>query len=247
VSEDRVDGDGRPAGERLAERDRTHPEPDRRPEVPRPGNKYAWAVGIVMLMGLGVLLVAQTIPNSGEGLEGPDPGSRLKAFAAPSALGDLEGEANVCQRRPCPEQAGEAPACEVVAEDVVNLCRLRRRPLVLTFIFDRGADCFPQVDRTERVMNDVDGVRFATVFFTSKERAEVRALVKARRWRQPVAVDEDGAVANLYGVGGCPTTVFAHAGGRVASTALGNLTESELRRRARRLTTSARGPAAARG
>jgi hypothetical protein len=247
VNEDRVAGDGRPAGERLAERDRTHPEPDRRPEVPRPGNKYAWAVGIVMLMGLGVLLFAQTIPNSGEGLEGPDPGSRLKAFAAPSALGDLEGEANVCQRRPCPEQAGEVPACEVVAEEVVNLCRLRRRPLVLTFIFDRGADCYPQVDRTERVMDDVDGVRFATVFFTSKERAEVRALVKARRWRQPVAVDEDGAVANLYGVGGCPTTVFAHAGGRVASTALGNLTESELRRRARRLTTSARGPAAARG
>ena len=25
-------------GERLAERDRTHPEPARRPEVPRPGN-----------------------------------------------------------------------------------------------------------------------------------------------------------------------------------------------------------------
>jgi AhpC/TSA family len=249
VTEDRVDGNGRrPAGERLAERDRTHPEPDRRPEVPRPGNKYAWAVGIVMLMGLGVLLFAQTIPNSGEGIEGPEPGSRLKAFAAPSALGNLEGEANVCQRRPCPEQAGQVPACEVVSEEVVNLCTLRRRPLVLTFIFDRGADCYPQVDRTERVMDEVDGVRFATVFFTSKERPEVRALVTARRWRQPVAVDEDGAVANLYGVGGCPTTVFADPGGRVASTELGNITESELRRRARRLATSAdRDAAAARG
>jgi hypothetical protein len=42
-------------------------------------------------------------------------------------------------------------------------------------------------------------------------------------------------VANLYGVGGCPTTVFARAGGRVAATKLGNLTEEELRRRARRL------------
>jgi hypothetical protein len=36
-------------------------------------------------------------------------------------------------------------------------------------------------------------------------------------------------------VGGCPTTVFARAGGRVEATELGNLTESELRRRARRL------------
>jgi hypothetical protein len=241
MTEDRFDdlgGNGRrTAGERLAERDRTHPEPAGRPEVPRPGNKYAWAVGILMLMGLGVLLFAQTIPNSGEGLEGPDPGSRLRAFAAPSALGDLEGEANVCQRRPCSNQAGKVPACEVIADDVVNLCQLRRRPLVLTFIFDRGADCYPQVDRTERVRDDLPGVTFATVFFTSKERDELRALVESRRWRQPVAVDEDGAVANLYGVGGCPTTVFARAGGRVASTELGNLTESELRRRARQLST----------
>ena len=52
-------------GERLAERDRTHPEPVRRPEVPRSGNKYAWAVGILLLMGLGVLLFAQTLPNQG--------------------------------------------------------------------------------------------------------------------------------------------------------------------------------------
>jgi hypothetical protein len=91
------------------------------------------------------------------------------------------------------------------------------------------------VDRTERVMDDLDGVRFATVYFTDKERDEVRGLVESRRWRQPVAVDEDGAVANLYRVGGCPTTVFAHAGGRVAGTELGNVTESELRRRARSL------------
>jgi hypothetical protein len=81
-------------------------------------------------------------------------------------------------------------------------------------------------------------VQFATVFFTDKERSEVRALVEARGWRQPVAVDEDGAVANLYGVGGCPTTVFARAGGRVAATELGNLTEAELRRRARRIAAS---------
>ena len=53
------------AGERLAERDRTHPEPAQRPEVPRPRNKYAWLVGILMVMGLGVLLFAQTTVRSG--------------------------------------------------------------------------------------------------------------------------------------------------------------------------------------
>ena len=72
-------------GERLAERDRTHPEPMRRPEMPQAGNKYAWLVGILLFMGLAVLLFVQTIPNSGEGLEGPPVGKRLKAFAAPTA------------------------------------------------------------------------------------------------------------------------------------------------------------------
>jgi hypothetical protein len=219
-------------GERLAERDRTHPEPVRRPEVPRPGNKYAWLVGILMFMGLGVLLFAQTLPNQGEGLEGPEKGSRLKVFAAPLALGNVEGDANVCQREPCPQQAGGRPACSLTSEEVVNLCELRKKPLVLTVIFDRGADCYPQVDRTERVRRDLGDVNFATLFFTRKERGEIRRLVQARGWRQPVGVDRDGAVANLYGVGGCPTTIFARAGGEVVDTKLGNLTEDELRRRA---------------
>ena len=50
-----------------------------------------------------------------------------------------------------PGGRGELPACDVRLEGVVNLCALRERPLVLTFFFDRGADCEPQVDRTERV------------------------------------------------------------------------------------------------
>jgi hypothetical protein len=234
VSDDRFDDLGTP-GERLAERDRTHPEPVRPPEVPRPGNKYAWLVGILALMGLSVLLFANTLPNTGKGINGPEPGTRLKAFASPSALGDVEGQPNVCQRkRDCNETNGPIPACEVRIPGVVNLCELRTRPLVLTFVFDRGADCLPQVDRTERVRDDLPGVNFATVFFSHKDRDELRRIVQGRGWRQPVATD-DGAIVNVYGVGGCPTTVFARAGGEVAATKLGNLTEDELRRTAQRL------------
>jgi hypothetical protein len=222
-------------GERLAERDRTHPEPSRPPEVPRPGNKYAWAVGIVAVMLLAVLLFAETLPNQGKGLKGPENGQRLKVFAAPSATGNLEGDANVCQKEPCPKQAGPRPACQVVAKDVVNLCQLREHPLVLTFVFDRGADCLPQVDRTERIRGDLPDVRFATVFFTRKKYDEIAKIVRGRRWVQPVAVDQDGAIANLYGVGGCPTTIFAKPGGVVANTELGNITEDDLRAQAERL------------
>jgi hypothetical protein len=242
VTEDRFDdlrgdGDGRrSAGERLAERDRTHPEPGRRPEVPRPGNKYAWAVGIVMVMILGVVLFAETLPNSGEGLMGLKRGQRAPDFAAPLATSDLEGDANVCRRKPCPEGSGPRPACEIHSKEVLTSCDLTRRPAVLTFIFDRGADCFPQVDRTERVKGSVPGVSFATVYFTHHDRKEVQNLARARRWTQPVGIDRDGQVVNLYRVGGCPTTMFLRAGGLVASTRLGNLTEDQIRRGAERLT-----------
>lgn len=220
-------------GDRLAARDRTHPEPVRPPEVQRPGNKYAWLVGILMFMALGVLLWSQTIPSGGEGLRGPEPGSRLKAFAAVTAGGGLDGDANVCQKEPCPEGAGRVPACEVRTQDVVTVCPQERGPRVLTFVVTRGTDCEPQVDRLERVSRDFPEVEFVTVL-SGDTKDEAANLARARDWRQPVAVDEDGTVVNFYGVGICPITVFARDG-RVRSKALGNLSEAQLRRRIERL------------
>ena len=220
-------------GERLAERDRTHPEPVRRPEVPRPGNKYAWVVGILMLMGLGVLLFAETLPNQGKGLRGPEPGQRLPAFAAPEARGDKEGDANVCQKEPCNENAGKIPACDVRGSGIVRVCSRERGALVMTFVVTRGTDCEPQVDRVERITGEFPDVRFLTVL-SGDTKDEAGNLARARRWSEPVAVDEDGSLVNLYGVGVCPITVFARDG-RVRRAKVGNLTEVELRRETRRL------------
>jgi hypothetical protein len=220
-------------GERLAERDRTHPEPVRRPEVPRPGNKYAWVVGILMLMGLGVLLFAETLPNQGKGLRGPEPGQRLPAFAAPEARGDKEGDANVCQKEPCNENAGKIPACDVRGSGIVRVCSRERGALVMTFVVTRGTDCEPQVDRVERITGEFPDVRFLTVL-SGDTKDEAGNLARARRWSEPVAVDEDGSLVNLYGVGVCPITVFARYG-RVRRAKVGNLTEVELRRETRRL------------
>ncbi len=237
MTDDREDGadrfDDLSVGDRLAERDKTHPEPMRRPEVPRPGNKYAWVVGIVMLMGLGVLLFAETLPNQGKGLRGPEPGQRLPAFAAPEASGDKEGDANVCQKKPCNENAGRVPACDLRGSGIVTICPADPRPLVMTFVVTRGTDCEPQVDRVDRIASDFPGVRFVTVL-SGDTKDEAMNLARARRWRQPVAVDEDGSLVNLYGVGVCPVTVFARDG-RVDASKVGNLTEAELRRETRRV------------
>lgn len=225
--------DPRSAAERFEERDRTHPEPDAGPpEVPRPSSRYAWVVGVAMLVVI-VIVGIQTIPNRGKGLLGPKPGSQLSQFSAPLALSGLEGNANVCQRGPCPEE--KRPACEVRPSDALNVCRPIRRPVILTLAFDRGADCFPQVDRVQRALPRLRGVTVAIVYFSRNPWSEIRQNVRRRRWSMPVGVDHDGAVANLYRAGGCPTTVFAHRGGKVRQTVLGPLTEDQLVAEARRL------------
>jgi len=237
MPDDRFDDLGAPdkrtAAERLEELDRVSPEPDdprRRPEVPRPGNRYAWVVGILMLMAIGVFAVTSSLPNKGEGLRGPAIGSQLPDFAAPSATGnaDDKDDANVRQRTGGNDTAGLVPACEVISEEVVNVCELRRKPLVLTFLVTRGADCEPQVDRVERMRDEFPQVQFAAVI-SGDERDEVEQIVTRRRWTIPVAVDHDGAVVNAYGIGVCPTTVFSTPGGTVRRVKLGNLTEDQLR------------------
>ena len=186
----------------------TAPTPSRRrPEGPRPGNKYAWAVGIVVVMVLSVLLFfADAAEQRARASAGPSRDASAQGLRRAVALGTSRATPTSARREPLHRPGRRGARLHAHSAEVVNVCDLRRRPLVLTFIFDRGADCYPQVDRTERVMGSLPGVNFATVFFTHKERDEVRGLVEARGWRQPVAVDQDGAVANLYGVGGCPTT-----------------------------------------
>jgi peroxiredoxin len=224
--------DRRSAAERLEEQDRINPEPDdprRRPEVPRQGNRYAWVVGILMLMAVGVFAVTASLPNDGEGLRGPPVGTKLPDFAAPAATGSAsDGDANVRQRRGGTDQAGKVPACDLVSEEVVNVCELRRKPLVLSFLVTRGADCEPQVDRVERIRKEFPQVEFAAVV-SGDDRDEVEQIVRRRDWTMPVGVDPDGAVVNLYGIGVCPTTIFSTPGGTVRRVELGNLTEDQLR------------------
>jgi hypothetical protein len=242
MADDRFDDLGAPpkrsAAERFEEEDRLNPEPDapqRRPEVPRPGNKYAWVVGIVLLMLISVLFLTTARNNRGAGLEGPPVGRVAPAFAAPLASGNIEGDVNVCQHRAdCNKQSGSIPACDLRSRQVMNSCELRRRPLVLTFLVTKGADCEPQVDRVERIKHAFPGVQFVAVVSGDK-RADVEQIARNRGWTLPVGVDQDGALTNLYGVGVCPTTVFSYAGGRVRGTSLGNLTEDQLRAKVRKI------------
>ena len=228
----RDEDDDRSAADKLADLDERDPEPDdpRRqgpPEPARLGGSYMWVVGVAAMILITVILVNQ-LQNAEEGryIDGPEVGKRLPEFAAPLVDGPEDKVANII---PSTADTDDTKACEVRVPGSLNICDQWRKPVVVSFLFVRGAKCEPQFDRLERVRREFgDRVNFVGVFF-ERDRDKVQDVVDKHAWEFPIVVDGDGAVANLYAVGGCPTTVFADAGGRVRETRKGDLTETQLR------------------
>jgi peroxiredoxin len=236
VAEDRFGDLGetrRPsAAERLAAGDAAELAAERKAEqakAPRPSGAYSWVVGIVFLIAVAVAGV-NALSSNGPGALGPRVGQPLPVFAAPLATGPVDGDANVKTRR---SQPGHTFACDVNGPGALNICQLRNKPVVMTFMFTRLADCTPQMDRVEHIRREFPGVNFVGVVIHQKKPAAAK-LVRDHHWGFPVLLDRDGQVSNIYGIGGCPTTVFARRGGTVRATRLGKLSEAQLRAEVRR-------------
>lgn len=225
------DPDGPSAAEKLADLDERSPEPDdprRNPaEAPRPAGRYMWVVGVAALILLTVVLVHQLRSGTGTFINGPPVGERLPEFAAPLVLGDVEGDSNI-KPRSSKENRRPLPACDVRMPGTLNICDQWDKPVVLSFLFLRGADCEPQFDRLEAMRREFPGVNFVGVFF-ERSRDKARETVRRRGWKFPIVVDRDGVVPNRYAVGGCPTTVFAERGGKVRRTVTHDIGTAELR------------------
>lgn len=191
--------------------------------------RYSRYVGLAFV-GVVAITAVSTLSSQEGDILGTDPrdrGAPLAPFALPEARGPLTGDANVFQddcetpRNPCPEEDRRTPACEVAGADVIRVCDLFDRPLVISFWFTRGGDCLP----TQDVVDDAAARYRGRVNFLSvnvrDDREEVRAIVEERGWELPVGHDADGAVASLYRVGVCPTVAFAYPGGILAGAAIG--------------------------
>ena len=61
--------------------------------------------------------------------------------------------------------------------------------------------------------------------------AALRELADDHGWTMPLGQDRDGALANLYRVGGCPTFVFATGDARLYDVVIGELNSDELLQR----------------
>jgi hypothetical protein len=221
--------------------------------APRPGARYSRFVGLAFLV-LIVVAFVNLLTTRGTGTIGIDEVSTdlpLPEFAVPVAAGPLDGDANVFQddcstsENPCPADARRTPACEIRLAHAIRVCDYFDRPLVISFWFTRGGDCEAQQDVVSAVYRRYRGrVNFLSIDVRD-DRDDVRALVRGRRWRMPVGYDRDGAVSNIYRVGGCPTFVYAYPGGILEGASIGELSPRQLGARVRALLRASRRKAAA--
>ena len=173
-------------------------------------------IGVLALAAIAYIGI-NTLRTEGPGSRGPAAARELPPFAAPLALSDLEGDANVSSR-----------ACSVRGPDVLNSCELvERGPVVLAFFAEPVERCDDEIDRVDRLRTRFPDVQFAAVAIRGSRDA-LRRLVRERGWQLPVGHDRDGAVANLYGVAVCPTIALAARGGTVVQTLLGSQDDAQL-------------------
>jgi hypothetical protein len=199
---------------------------------------YSAIVGLVFVAIIAVAAVNTLNTDDsgviGAGEEGDLP---LAQFAVPDLRGDLDGDANIAQddceaaRIPCPEDERRTPACDVDLEGAIRICDLFAKPLVLSFWFTKGGECEAQQDAFEAVYRRLgDRANFLAVNVRD-DRDEVARLAAERGWTHPIGLDRDGALSNLYRVGGCPTFLYAYPGGILARTSIGEVGEADLRAR----------------
>jgi thiol-disulfide isomerase/thioredoxin len=190
-----------------------------------PNRRYATVVGVAFAI-LVVIATLNTLRTQGGGILGVTKGDRgmpLAEFAVPDAVdGPLDKDANIYQddcstsQNPCPSEASRTPACEIPRGGALRVCDFFDRPLVLSFWFTKGADCLPTQDAVNRVAADYRGrVNFLSINIRDDPKA-VRDIAAQHGWKIPVGYDRDGAVSDLYRVGGCPTIAFAYPGGILA-------------------------------
>ncbi len=201
------------------------PKP-REPEPPAHMTRWGtWVVGIAVVLLLAVVTL-NTIRTDAPGARGLQKNKPVPPFAAPLALSDLEGDANLLVK----SRDGTPVACDVRGPRVLNACELwERGPVALAFLATRSERCLREIDVVDRVRARHPEVAVAAVGIRGS-RDELRSIIRKRGWKLPVAHDRDGAVANAYAIAVCPTVIFVHKGGKLASSLLGEADETLLER-----------------
>lgn len=223
-------------GEGEGERPGKPPRGLATPGAPKPASRYSMFVGLAFVAII-IIALLNLIGNDDTGIVGVssgEEGTALAEFAVADAFGTSDADANVFQddcdspRNPCPQEDERVPACEISAEQAIRLCDLFDKPLAISFWFTRGGDCTPTQDAFDAVAASYRGrVNFLSVNVRD-ERETVTRIAEEGGWEVPLGLDPDGAVSNLYRVGGCPTIEFAYPGGIFQRAEIGDRDVAEI-------------------
>ena len=188
------------------------------------GVLFAAVAAVVIVLALVVPLETQESGSVGIGTVGL--GEKVDPFAVPIATSELEGDANIDPDR----------ACSVAGDDVLRICDYFDRPLVISFWFTKGASaCVDEQDDFDVVASRFsDRAGFVSINVRD-DRERVREIIEERGWGVMVGHDTDGAVSNIYRVGGCPTFLFVRPGGILERAEIGATTVPELSAQVRSL------------
>lgn len=206
--------------------------------------RYSIALGLLFAVIIAIALFHTLTGNRAGtlGLDQMESHWPLPEFAVPVAASTLEGDANIAQddcstpQVPCPPDARRTPACRIATRNAIRICDFFDRPLVISFWFIKGGgDCADQQDAVNSAYERYRGqVNFLSLNVRD-DRDTVRDVIREHGWRMPVGYDHDGAVADLYRVGGCPTFAYVFPGGTLQSASGGELTAAQLEARVREL------------
>lgn len=195
---------------------------------PRRPSVYTVLVGVafVAIVAIAGINMLRTTDSGTVGIGDVGIGESVAPFAVPIASSDLDGDANIDPGR----------ACEVPGDDVLRICDYFGRPLVISFWFTRRAsECIEQQDVFDRVATRFRGRVGMVSINVRDDRDRVRELVREHAWKMPVGYDRDGAVSNIYRVGGCPTFLFVDRRGVLRRAAIGRTTVDRLTTQVRSL------------
>ena len=189
------------------------PAPSVKPDLPRYG-RYVAIPAIAILL----LITINTLTTKPNGVTGVAPGQHLPPFAAPLALGTLEGDPDIA-RHDNEGSNGKVAACRLRGPGILNICQLyERSPLVLALFVD-SSSCPDILGDLQKLSPSFPGVRFAAVAIKG-DRGSLRRLIAARHLTMPLAFDRGGTLLALYKVATCPQVTFALPGGVARGKAL---------------------------
>jgi peroxiredoxin len=175
----------------------------------RPYQRVIWIFGLLLV----VIVSVSFLLSRGQGTAGIPAGRHAPLFAAPLAMSNLNGAANL------------HPHCTLAQHDprALNTCLMvKQAPLVLALFVTSSSGCEQEVSTLQAVSRSFPAgeVGFAAVA-VSTSRQDARRAVREHRWTIPVGYDPDGRVGAAYGVAVCPIVELVRRGGTVERRLIG--------------------------